>query len=349
MFFAIGRPAFAKMVLALGLCIVFASAETAEAQRGLRGGGKSRGQKGTTGPRDQGQADESDQPGVHKGQVYKFEVVVDENDADLVGILKVRPLAKGAKVLKLRVHNKEDVQITVAGHRFTAEMYPEILWKGLFCSADWSFEGEDDLSTPTDEEKKQRSRRRSQKQLRALTFDTLEVEGKIEEIDNDVVVLKARPKDGRQWPDIEARLARKQKQPSADEKPRPVAEKKIRLKMLDGMTGFEDAASHSLDLGDFEVDQQIEAKVVFAGTGKKQGMLVTLRSLTAEEREEDELQPGDKSGPRAGPRGRGRGQQPRGRGRGQRPTGGGGPSQCPAIVVSAVSQVSPAENSGSAE
>ncbi len=349
MLLSIGRPALVKFVLALGLCIVFASAETVEAQRGARGGRGRRGargsQKSSPKPREQDQPNASDMPGVQRGQVYKFETVVDEEDADLVGILKVRPVAKGAKVLKLRVHNRENVRIAVGGHQFAVEMYPEILSKGLFCSADWGFKGGDDLSQPSDDSKKTKPRKNLPRELRALTFETLEIEGTILEIEDDVMVLKGKPKDDRQWPDIEARLARSSKPSSTDGKPPRVSPKKIRLKMLDGMTSFEDAARHALDLGDFEVEQQIEATIVFAGTGKKQGMLVALRSLTAEEREEDETQPGDKAERNPGQRGARRGARQRGR-RGARP---GGPNMCPAIVVPAVSQPMPAETSASEE
>jgi len=260
---------FRRIPLVMGLIAFLLAAETAYGQR-ARGGGPRRSQTQTTrAPRETPKSDVL-QPGSQKGQIYKFEA--SEGDDNLIGTLTVRP-DTGGRILKLRVRKSETLRISLAGHDFEPEAFNDVFIKGLFCSADWGFVGE---QTPPDNK-----RASTPKELRGLTFETIEVSGKIEAIEGDTIVLKAVPMGDRKWPDIEAKLAANPNAKVPEKAPR----KKLKLKMIDAVTTYVDAARFPLALGDFEADQEIQAVIVF---GKKQGILVELRSLTAEEREPGE-------------------------------------------------------------
>jgi len=278
----------------LTVCLLFTAVDAAFAQRrAAGGGGRSRGQSGSTGvtQRQTTEVQSIDQPGPYRGQISKFEAQTSDKDENLIGVLTIRPMARGSKTLKVQVRKTEDFRVSIGGHAFEPEACADILWKGLYCTAEWDWlklEGEDEKKKPTTRE------------LRSLTFDTMPVEGTIEEMEGEFITLKAKPKDGTLWPDSPPPSSKAGSSSSTK-----VPSKSLRLKVFDEVSAFVDAASQALDVGDFSPKQQIQAVVVY---GKKQGVLIELRSMTAEERKEAEQKKPAERGPapRVGPRGGGR-------------------------------------------
>jgi hypothetical protein len=299
------RHRLPRFLFAVSVCVLFVAAEAAEAQIG-RGGGRRRSsgrgkQSGGNLPRDKGPSESHSQsPGSHRAEIYKFEAATGDEDETLIGFLKVRPM-DGGRLLKLVVRSNEQLKVSVAGHDFPVEDYPDILWKGLHCTANWEFQQPEPGSKKPIE--------RMPKELQSLTFETLAVEGKIVAIEGDSLVLKVRPSDDRPWPQREKRQTRRPSGNTNTKKPKRIPQKKLSIRIIDEVASYADAAGHPLGLGDFEIDQDIEAAIVYGG--KKNGMLVELKSLTAEEQEEGN-QAGER-GNQPGPRGRGA-PQPRGRG-----------------------------------
>lgn len=295
-----------KSFLALALCLLFVASEEAMAQRSAGGRGGAGG-RGRPQPKQTGQGNKKpdpvspDTPGVYRGQISKYEPVSDEKDDELVGVLTLKSLDKGAKTLKVQMRRTENFRIQIGGHSIDVESCADLLSKGLCCSANWDW-----LPKATDKGKP------TVRELRSLTLDTIMVSGVIEEVEGEYITIKARPKDNSDWPDAVAKESTTP-QRGNESKAKLAVQKKLRLKIVEEVSDFRDAASQSLDLGDFAVEQQIEAVVVY---GKKQGILVELRSLTAAEPKE-----GDQAGPRRPEQGGGGGPRPRGRG-GPVPRGG---------------------------
>jgi hypothetical protein len=260
-------------------------ADAAFAQRGRPGGdrGGGGGAKPAIAPKKVVETQSIDQPGSYRGQISKFEPQTSDKDEDLIGVLTIKPLLPGSRTLKVQVRKTENFRISVGSHAFEADACADILWKGLYCTADWDWLRKEDES----EKKKPTTR-----ELRSLTFDTLPVVGTIEEMEGEFITLKAKPKEGTSWPDSPPASSSSNKNST----PR-VPPKSLRLKVFDEVSTFVDAASQALDVGDFTLKQQIQAVVVY---GKKQGVLIELRSLTAEERKEAEKKPVDRGQSRPG-------------------------------------------------
>lgn len=286
-----------RWVVGLAVCILFASADSASAQRGRGGVGRRAQETKPAGPiRGTVDAQSIDQPGTYKGQISKFEPLTSEQDEELIGVLTLRPQVPGSKTLKLQVRKTENLRIVVGSHSFDPEACADILWKGLYCSAEWDWfkkEGESEKKKPTVRE------------LRTLTFESLPVEGTIEEMEGEFITVKVRPREGRDWPDSPATGSRSSNSRSGSEgETKRVLQKKLRLKIMDEVSSFADAARQALDLGDFTPAQQVMAVVMY---GKKQGVLIELQSLTAEENKEGGESAQKKSGDAHDPRIRGGG------------------------------------------
>ena len=315
------KAALPRLTCALAACLLFAIANSALAQHGP-GGGRARGGGGggpkpppTVGPiQKKPVSTVGEQPGSFRGQISKWELGGDAKDENLIGTLTIRPVEKGAKSIKLQVRRADEQAggkndcIALGSHPFDADAYGDVLWKGLYCEVTWDW-----LHKEGDPEKKKPTIR----ELKKLTFDTLSVEGKIEEMEGEFLIIKVRPAAGRDWPDADTKEAPMSSQPKkagGAATAKQVVAKKLRLKVFDDVTTFLDAAKQPLDVGDFAVDQQIEAVVVY---GKKDGILVELKSLTAEEKKEGESGAAKPGGPTprqpAGPQPRGGGPRPRGR------------------------------------
>ena len=265
----------AKILLAVSVCVLFVGApEVVEAQ--TAGGGASGGRGGRGGDRPkprtkQPQPADTDVPGHRSGKIVKFKPVKEsEEDEEILGTLMVKPFEKGSKTIKLRVRRSEDLQIRVGDHMFDPEEELDIFWKGLHCTAGWNIADPD--------------ARRKIKELRRLTFDTIEVKGKIREIENELIVIKGVPKNGQNWPDLEA--MRKDEQSNRftkNKKKKRIRRRTLKLKVLEDVSKFYDSEKSEVDLEEFQADDEVEATVVVG----KLGMMIALRHPVSAVEDED--------------------------------------------------------------
>lgn len=255
---ALRRTAGLSALLALALCAL-----PSEAGPGGRGGGRQRG-----GPAKPSNPGSSDQPrdipagNAHFGKVVKYTVAADDKDENLLGVLSFDPQGKSAKKVDLRVIKEPEPLIDVpdAGNfRIELDQIAEFITKGLYCDASW------DLADPLEAEKKN-----AKKNLTRLSLPTIEVVGKIEEIGADQIILKARPKGNRNWPDLESKAMDapvRPNSPATTAKAKPIPVRMLTLKILDPGTRFVDSGNKELDLGDFQPQQSVEAKIVYGKPG----------------------------------------------------------------------------------
>ena len=288
------------------MCVMFVAAEPAAAQLGgptkkRRGGSKqgpkqARRAKGTT----------WSNVGSHSSRILKFKPAKPEEEEKFVGTLKVLPLERDARPVNVRVRRNDDSTIELGGRKFTAEEFADIPWKGLYCTVAWGY-AEGDKPVSTDPKKKPRRRNW---ELKSVSFDTVEVKGTVEEIEDDIIIIKVRPKEERPWPDTEARQIMQPDRKTSNNKPQKTPPKKLKLKMFDDVAEFVDRDRQPLDLGDFEVGQEIEASVVY---GADLGIILMLQAPGIE----SEWKSGgeDRASRREQPRGR------RGGGKTRRPDG----------------------------
>lgn len=293
---ALRRTAWLSALLALALYAIPTEAGPAG------GGGRRRG--GPSKPanplgQDQGQPQDLPAGSAQFGRVIKYKPAADDKDENLLGVLSFDPQGKSSKKVDLRVIKEPEPVIDVpdAGNfRIELDQMSEII-KGLYCDASW------DLADPTEAEKKN-----AKKNLVRLSLTTIEVVGKIEEIGTDYFKLKVRPKGSRTWPDLQSKAmdepVRPGNNPAATAKVKPVPFRSLTLKVLDEATRFVDSANKSLDPGDFQVKQSIEAKIVYG----KAGILVVLidpnsKSGTEEGKSDDRPTGGGRGRPKVPPPG----------------------------------------------
>jgi len=270
---ACGTTVKLSRTLLLGLAVVLCAAQMVYGQRRVpRSRGPSQPRPEVRQPRSGADADGDLESGVCQGRISKFDTRdLDSSDnEDLIGLLKIRPSQPGARTLKLEVTDNADVSVSLARHHFDPFEYEDILTKGFFCSVRWAIARSDE-----EQNGKVRRTRTAPKALRSLELETLTVEGKIDEIGDDYIVLaRARPKDGRQWPDVAAYLARTGRTADSQKTSRPVR-KKLELSFVEPITSFVDAAGETLYLSDFSEGEEVEAVLAYGG---KRGLLVELRS-----------------------------------------------------------------------
>lgn len=219
------------------------------------------------------------------GRIVKYtpagENTKDENQ---IGELRFKPQGKGSKTIKLCVTKDPEPVVDVPdanNYKIDLELLTEMLWKGLYCNASWS------LADPTEASKPS-----AKKNLSRLSLTSFEVVGKIEDIQGEFVELKATPKDGRAWPDMEGKdeTPRGGSSPNAT-KPKKIPTYMLKLKLVDGMTRFADSANKDLSIEDFQKGQNVSAKIVY---GKPEGIMIVLsdpNSRSGDEPKEDKPPP----------------------------------------------------------
>lgn len=287
-----------RWALGLAACLMLVGAEPAVAQIGLGGSTGGRGKKP---PRSGGgiKLGAPADSGSYFGRILKFSPVENAGDDDLVGHLIFRPFRKDLKTLRLRVHRKDNgFSIRIGDGSFAEDQLQDILSTGLYCTVNWSVEksGEDDHGDGRSHKRK-RSSRFKKKELVDMTFNPVAVEGKIVEIDGDIVVLRCKPKSG-DWPEVAAKINPNRPPPkvaprSSGNRKKKVRLKKLKLKVLEDVTKFSDAANTTIDLGDLEADQPIEANVI---QGAKTGYLTSIKLVDAEAGDNEEGKGGDRGG-----------------------------------------------------
>lgn len=234
--------------------LILGTSPSANAQVGggmSRGGGGKKPKKGPKPKRPE--PPRTDLPGHQKGKILKFKPAKEnEKDEDLLGVLSVKAFEKGSKSIKMNVRRVDDLQVRVGDHVFDLEEDLDVFWKGLHCTANWAIADPD--------------ARKKVKELRTLSFDTIEVTGKIYEIKDELIVIKGVPKNGLDWPDSKAKIEK-------NDKPKRIRLRKLKLKPLEDISKFYDAENEEADLEEFEEDQEVVATVVLG----KPGMIIAIR------------------------------------------------------------------------
>lgn len=246
---------FCGLVCAALLAATFPSDAAAQ---GIRRGGGPKGKKGpdTPPPRDN---KSQDIPGSLEGRIIKFTLADDadrEKDEDLIGILKLRPFKKGERVLTVSVRRSSGLDVSLSSHKYEPEDLKDVLISGLHITAGWGY---------VDPEAK-----RKVKELRSLNFNTIEVEGTVELIEDSVIVLKCKPRNDQPWPGTQELDPGK---PVNVTKKKRVPFKKLKLKVLEEVSQIVNEDAESISLSDLETGKTVHARVVF---GFDEGYVVTL-------------------------------------------------------------------------
>jgi hypothetical protein len=257
-------------------------------QPGRRGGGDA---KRPPTPAKTEQASSAELDGSMKGCIQRFTPSKDAADEDLLGYLTFKPLDRRTKPIKLAVRKTDDVKIGLPNHSFAPEEASEYLYKGLFCTVTWQ---------PNRDPKSKSVKR----ELKDLVMDTLDIEGKIDQLADDSIIIRGRPKEG-DWPIVESDAPTKASASAS----KLATQKKIKLKVIQDLTQYTDPSDTPLEASQFEAGQSIDATIVY---GKSQGIIVSLRT------------PGPRTAKAIAPEaGRGAPPPPPRGGGGRRPVGGG--------------------------
>ncbi len=258
------------------LCVMFVASDPALGQIGIRKGGKGAKQTTRYEPRTVWQ-----EAGNHRSRVLKFEAEVSGDEDEFLGTIKVKPIENKSRTVSLLIRESDELRITVGGITITVDELEELPWKGLYCTTSWRFGPPADLETDREDVKKPR---RQKRELQSLSFDLLNVEGTVDSVEEDIIILKVKPKNGKNWPDIEAKRILNPKY-FGNRTTKRVAQRKIKLKMLDDVAKFLAGNGAPLDLMDFEDKQKIEATIIY---GTKMGLMVKLVAPDVEGELEDD-------------------------------------------------------------
>ncbi len=268
-------------LLALAVMVVWCVPMWAgPAPQGPSGGG---GRKKGPPKHDEEQTTVDDRPvGGETGWIAGFKSSEEDEDAgeDFMGILKFKPMGKRVRSFELRVP-RDPLPVVELGERsdLDLEEYPDLLAKGLYCTASWKSEEADSGDT------KKKKKSRMPRDLTQIRFETMDIEGEIAEIKDDVITIKARPKGDQPWPDQLGSAGSKPDRGAGTGKPGRTPLKKLKLRVFEDVTRFTDAENEEIDLGNFEKKQSVEATVVY---GKKGGIVVHLRTPSLKSEDQGE-------------------------------------------------------------
>jgi hypothetical protein len=282
-------------LLTVGISLVLAEPLAAQSRGGGPRGGGSRTKKPTE---KKPKADEPDwvDNGNDKCHILKFEPATDAADETLIGYLSVKPMStKKARTLKLAVRKTDKLQIDLGGQAIELEALAGLEWKGLTCNASWILGS----SQPTANTGEKKPKKKKGRELITLSIDPLELEGTIESIEGDSILVKAKPAKDGEWP-ISAG-----KEGNDSKTTKKVPYRKLKLRFIDEFTKFE-GSSGTLELGDFQVGQDVEITAVCSTKG---GVMMALKAPGLEGKKPAEQRP--KEGPKPPPPSR---TNPRGRG-----------------------------------
>ena len=190
------------------------------------------------------------------------------------GMLRVKPLEKGARTLTLLIPDDDQARASVGGHEIDLfDEWQELLGLRLYCSASWA---------PAPREDEEPPKKKPPMMLKSLRLETMEVTGEIRGVDDDgVLTIRARPLNGELWPEM---TARSQQADNAHSTPRRVPTRTLKLHILDEVARFVDADRRPLSAWDWELEagQKVEAVIAY---GRKGSVLVELRRLPDEPNE----------------------------------------------------------------
>ena len=232
------------VMAALAVTLLYADTSSAQVKRRPR-----RPERDTPPPPQRNDKEEKPAPGRQEGWVLRLKAADEEDvkeDEKLMGFISIKPYAKGARVLKLRVYRDDDVQIVLGDHKFELESLGSLLEKGLHVAASWDFLSE------AEAEKK----RGGKKVLRKLELLPTEIEGEVKEITDDLVVIYGRPVNKANWPDYVP-----DDKPGAMAKPEEVKRYAVKLKLVEDVSKFRTAETNEARLSDFKVDDKVRVRV----------------------------------------------------------------------------------------
>jgi len=263
--------------LVASLLLAPMSASLAHAQTRGSGGGSAPQKKPAEPPKGaeptRGGAKET---GKVKGWIKGFTPAAGTEEEDLIGTLKFQPEEKGGKVMTLRVHRRDTVEFKFGTEKLDFERFQEFVWPGLYCTAAWGLE-------PTGDAKK----KPTQKELKGLVLEIVEVRGTLQEITDDSVTVKGcKPLKG-DWPDVEpSKGSSAGSSPSGKSAIKP---RDLKIKTFEKLSAFLNREGKAGDPGEYQVGDPVEVWMAF-GKSKAFGIMASVRKAKAEE-------PGSKSEP----------------------------------------------------
>lgn len=255
----------------LAFALAFSIANVCIAQMAGGGGGGNGGRGG--GPNDSGgdnPAADSRATGAISGWIMNYKAPKEGDPEDILAYMTVKP--QEGRPVKIIVLRDEPVSIELGERKdFAPEEYADVLTKGIYCNCTWK----------VTERKKDPGDKKGKTYfvLSRVGFDNFEVTGKIEEISEDMVVIKGKPINDRPWPDAPQKKDNPRRG-TGTEKAQKVFSKKLKLRVFDDVTRFKDSDNQELDISDFEPKQTVSALVVY---GRRGGIIIDLKSPSKKE------------------------------------------------------------------
>jgi hypothetical protein len=198
----------------------------------------------------------------------------DDNSASgIVGVLRVKPIERDAKVIKLIVRDSDSPCVAVGQNMFYAEDVERFAFKGLYLNAQWKpvlISADDRLEKDV---------------LVKLEAADFVVDGVIQEIADDYIVLRCHPANGAIWPHFKE-MAETGVGPLRGCPPHELKERssrlhrKLKLNIDEEVTSFTDSDGRPATYWDYVEGQAVEATIVF---GRKEGILLNLKATEVQE------------------------------------------------------------------
>lgn len=257
-----------KLMLALLAAACFAAPEGLSAQMIGGGGGQKKGGGGTGGGGGRLNIRPPDERGSYFSQISRYSPE-EEADGELAGLLSVKPLRKDRKSLKLRVYRKDEMVIHIGSGTFGVDQFSELLTSGVYCTVNWENE----------EPKEGKKSAHKRKELTSLSLDPLSVEGKVVGVDGDLIILKVKPKNDADWPEVAESINPNRPPKHVSNAKKKIRYKKLKLKVLPDVVKMLDATQATIGLEDLQEDMPVEALVIH---GRKTGYLVEIKLVDAE-------------------------------------------------------------------
>ncbi len=216
--------------------------------------------------------------GSFYGRIVKF-TPVDDDEGDLLGTLSLRGYTRTNSSMRLKVFRNDESSISLGNLKIPVDDYAEMLAKGVQVNANWQ------VIERKDGKPHKKITRSTPKELVTLSFKTVNVQGKIIEVDGDVITIKVVPQNGMQWPDVQAKEADRSRHRTVtatniNVTPRKakIRSRKLKLRVVDEVADLNDLEAAVIEVGDLEEEQLVEATVIPGYP--KIGYVTSLRLVT---------------------------------------------------------------------
>jgi len=272
------RPRFPSRTLLLAALTALVAGGPLSAQvAGGKPGGRSD-DKGTRNRNNQNLNQPLASSGSFYGRIVKF-TPVDDDEGDLLGTLSLRGYTRTNSSMRLKVFRNDESSISLGNLKIPVDDYAEMLAKGVQVNANWQ------VIERKDGKPHKKITRSTPKELVTLSFKTVSVQGKIIEVDGDVITIKVVPQNGMQWPDVQAKEADRSRHRTVtatniNVTPRKakIRSRKLKLRVVDEVSDLNDLEDAIIDVGDLEEEQLVEATVIPGYP--KIGYVTSLRLVT---------------------------------------------------------------------